>query len=301
MKNKTYVIAAIPAFNEEKTIAKVVLQTQKYVDDVFVCDDGSKDLTAIIAEKLGATVIRHERNLGYGAALQTLFKKARDVNADIVVTIDADGQHNPHTIPKILEPIKNGEADIVLGSRFIKKHTKKVIPLHKKLGIEAVTTITNLMYDTKLKDVTSGLRTYNRKAIQLIDITEQGMGATTEILIRAKEKMLKIIEVPTTIEYKGLETSTNNFLFLGADILSGVLRNKAIKHPILSFALPGTLILITGLIFGLWTIITYINDSKFLTNFALVSLGATILGFSLITSAIILFAIITIIKKQSSD
>ncbi|MEM2613688.1 MAG: glycosyltransferase family 2 protein, partial [Nitrososphaerota archaeon] len=112
------VIACIPAYNEEKTIAKVILKTKKYVDKVIVCDDGSIDMTAEIAEALGAEVIRHERNMGYGAAISSLFKKAVEEGADIMVTLDGDGQHDPDEIPKLIKPIVEDEADVVIGSRF---------------------------------------------------------------------------------------------------------------------------------------------------------------------------------------
>ena len=118
-KPKPLIVAAIPAFNVEKTIARLVLETQKFVDVVLVCDDGSTDCTAEIAERMGADVIRHERNLGYGAAIKTLFSMARELNADVLVTLDGDGQHDPREIPRLIEPVLENNADIVLGSRFL--------------------------------------------------------------------------------------------------------------------------------------------------------------------------------------
>jgi len=117
---KPFIIACIPAYNEEATIAKVIIQTQKYVDKIIVCDDGSSDLTGLIAERLGAEVIRHERNLGKGAALRSLFKKAKELKAEIIVTLDADFQHDAADIPKLIKPILDGEADVVVGSRYFK-------------------------------------------------------------------------------------------------------------------------------------------------------------------------------------
>ncbi len=113
------IVVGIPAFNEEKTIARVVLGAQKYSHIVVVCDDGSQDLTAEIAERLGAVVVCHEKNLGYGAALQSLFKRARELNADVLVTLDSDGQHDPEQIPRLVKPIEEGVAEVVLGSRFM--------------------------------------------------------------------------------------------------------------------------------------------------------------------------------------
>ena len=114
-------VVGIPAFNEEKTIARVVLEARKYADIVVVCDDGSSDLTGEIAENLGAVVIHHEHNCGYGAAMQSLFKKARELKADVLVTLDSDGQHNPAEIPRLVKPIEDGDAEVVLGSRFVDK------------------------------------------------------------------------------------------------------------------------------------------------------------------------------------
>lgn len=104
------VVVGIPAYNEEKTIAQVVIGAQKHSHIVIVCDDGSSDLTAEIAERLGAVVIRHEKNRGYGGALQSIFKRAKELKADILVTIDSDGQHDPCEIPKIINPIELGAA-----------------------------------------------------------------------------------------------------------------------------------------------------------------------------------------------
>ena len=115
---KPFIVAVIPAFKEEENIAKVVLLTKKYVDLVIVGDDGSDDMTAEIAKALGAIVIRNNKNMGKGYTLKRLFNEALKLGADIIVTLDADGQHDPKYIPKLTEPIINGEADIVIGSRY---------------------------------------------------------------------------------------------------------------------------------------------------------------------------------------
>ena len=114
------IVASIPAYNEEKTIARMILLAKKYVDMVVVCDDGSTDMTAKIAENMGAGVLRHKRNAGYGAAIKSLFGRARELGADIMITLDGDGQHDPNEIPLLLKPITEGIADIAVGSRFLK-------------------------------------------------------------------------------------------------------------------------------------------------------------------------------------
>ena len=109
-KVKPFVVVGIPAFNEERTIAKAVLESQRFADKVVVCDDGSSDMTAEIAERLGADVARHERNLGYGAAIQSLFRRARELDADVLVTLDMDGQHDPSEVSDVVKPIVEGKA-----------------------------------------------------------------------------------------------------------------------------------------------------------------------------------------------
>ena len=280
-KNRPFVVACIPAYEEEKTIARVVLQAQRYVDRVVVCDDGSGDLTAEIAERLGADVVRHERNMGYGSALRTLFEKARELNADIMVILDADGQHDPREIPKLLEPIKKVEADVVIGSRFIGKQKQQSTSAYRELGIKIITALTKRISGTNISDATSGFRAYSRRAIQLINITEQGMGATTEIIIRAMKRRLKVIEKPVIVTYKGLDSSTYNPVRLGLDIITGTVRVASVKHPFLFFKVLGIITLTLGLILGVWTMNTYAATQQLITNVALISIGSTIAGLLL--------------------
>jgi len=198
--NKLRIIACIPAYNEEENIAKVILQTKKYVDKIIVCDDGSTDMTYEIAKALGVEVVRHEQNRGYGAALATLFKKAREEKADIMITLDGDGQRNPNDIPKLIKPIVDGEADIVIGSRFLEKGHEDV-PRYRKIGIAIITKLTGAVSYREVSDAQSGYRVYNKRAIELIKPAEAGMGASTEILLKAHEHGLKIKEVQTKILY----------------------------------------------------------------------------------------------------
>jgi glycosyltransferase involved in cell wall biosynthesis len=148
------VIAAIPALDEENTIAKVVIKSMMYVDRVIVCDDGSEDMTGEIAERLGAEVIRHNRNMGYGAALASLFGRAREIGADVMVTLDADMQHNPEDIPRLVKPILDGEADIVVGSRLLGEGHKD-IPKGRMFGIKAITRLANAASYRELTDAQS--------------------------------------------------------------------------------------------------------------------------------------------------
>jgi len=249
------IAVGIPAYNEEKTIAKVVLLAQRYVDKIIVCDDGSTDLTADIARGMGAVVIQHSKNLGYGAAIQSLFDEARALEADIMLTLDADGQHNPDEIPKLLKPIQDGDADIVIGSRFL-EGTNKEIPRYRRVGIKLITKMSNGTLEGKISDAQSGFRAYNKKAVQNLKLQENGMGISAEILVKAGRQNLKVTEVPIGVSYRGVETSTHNPLRHGWDVIAAILRVILYKRPLHFLGIPGTLLFLAGAVVA---IIFYYN------------------------------------------
>lgn len=167
------VAVCIPAFNEEKSIAKVILGVSRFANVVIVCDDGSSDMTGEIAERMGAKVIRHQTNLGKGVALKDMFALAKQMGAEVVVTLDGDGQNDPAQIPLLLKPILDGNADIVNGSRFLKDNP---IPGHRRLGDKALNGFTNALSHDKLTDTQSGFRAYSRRALDETEVKEHGMG-----------------------------------------------------------------------------------------------------------------------------
>ena len=170
-KINLYTIACIPAFNESGKIRKVVLEITQFVDKVIVCDDGSNDNTKDEAESAGAYVITHNKNFGKGAAMRSLFEFAKTTNADVIVTIDADGQFIPDEIPKIIKPIITEQADVVIGYRF---DDKTEMPKYRKLGNKALDKITNLASDIQFKDTQSGFRAYSKNAIEKIEFSTDG-------------------------------------------------------------------------------------------------------------------------------
>ncbi|HDI31777.1 MAG TPA: glycosyltransferase family 2 protein [Thermofilum sp.] len=292
------VIAVIPAFNEENTIARVIVSTKRYVDEIIVVDDGSKDLTKDIAEELGAIVVAHERNKGYGAALRTGFKEALKESPKIIITLDADGQHDPSDIPKLIKPIIEGKADIVLGSRFLKESKGKV-PFYRKIAISLITKLTRRSMKINISDAQSGFRAYKSDIIPLLIPTENGMGASVEILDKAASHNLKIIEVPISVSYSS-GTSTHNPLYHGIDVLSSLLKFATIKHPIAFYGVPGLISLSIGLGFLIWTLRIYSIEGRVVTNIALVAVSGTIIGLLLLIAAIILYTIITIIREEKA-
>ena len=293
--DKPFIIACIPVKNEENSIAKVIVKTMKYVDHVIICDDGSKDLTADIAEKLGSEVVRHERNLGYGAALGSLFSMARK-EADIMVTIDGDDQHDPDDIPRLVEPIISGEADIVIGSRFLNS-SKDSAPGYRQAGIKIITKLAESSLDNGITDAQSGLRAYNKKALRLTKPGEMGMGASTEILIKAKDNGLNIKEIPINITY-GEETSTHNPLYHGLDVILSTVKHLSIRHPLLFYGIPGLFLLLVGLIFGIWTLQLFAATRQVVTNVALIAIGSSIVGTMLLTTGIMLWILVTLLRAK---
>jgi len=195
------ILAGIPAYNEEKTIAEVVLKAGCHVGKVLVCDDGSKDRTQMIARKNGAHVLEHEKNMGYGATMQTLFGKARELDADVLVVFDGDGQHDPDEIPELVKPVLEGRADIVIGSRFI-NGARMNVPLYRRMGILLITLLTKIFSGYAISDAQSGFRAFNRKALEELKITDCGWGSSVEVFFRAHDVGLRIVEVPVDCDYE---------------------------------------------------------------------------------------------------
>lgn len=152
----------MPAYNEERSIARMVLGCQKYVDRVIVVDDGISDATAELAISAGAHVVRHEWNAGYGTALRTCFETAREIGADRMVIIDSDGQHDPDEIPQLLQPLDRG-VDMVIGSRFCNGNAQD-IPAYRKVGMRILDITTNFLGGLSVTDSQSGFRAYGKRA-----------------------------------------------------------------------------------------------------------------------------------------
>ena len=299
-KPNMLIVAAIPAFNEEHTIAKLVLEAQKHVDVVLVCDDGSTDSTAEIAERMGADVIRHDRNLGYGAALKTLFTVARELNADVLVTLDGDGQHDPSEIPSLVDPVLENKADIVLGSRFLNKENG--VPRYRRWGIQLISKLTGAVSKHRFLDAQCGFRVYGRKALNGLDLVENGMGSSVEILVKAKKQGLTVAEVSAKCEYKELEkTSTQNALGHGVDVLMSIIRLVVEERPLLFLGLPGLLSLFAGIAFGIWMLQLYAVTHQIVTNIALAAIAFVLIGTFTIFTAITLYAISRQAQKNGNN
>jgi glycosyltransferase involved in cell wall biosynthesis len=204
---KPTIIAVIPCSNEGQFIGDVVTKTRKYVDKVIVIDDGSTDNTSEAAEAAEAEVIRHATRQGAGAATRSGFEAARANNADVLLTIDGDGQHNPDEIPLVLDPILKDDADLVIGSRFIEPKTN--IRVYRKFGIDVITWLYNFGSKVKVTDSQSCFRAHNRRVIDAVNITENGFGFSVQVLIQARKKGFVIKEAPISCVYHSQGSSLN--------------------------------------------------------------------------------------------
>ena len=209
---------------------------------IIVYDDGSTDDTYEVAKSAGATVIRNPENKGYGVAIRSLFQAAREQDADVMVTLDSDGQHDPDQIAQVIEPLKQG-FDIVIGSRFLNSDGKQKVPRYRSFGIKTITKLTQAASYHGITDSQSGFRAYNKNALSKINLFEDGMAVSTEILLRASEKNLLTTEVPITINYDIKDTSTHNPISHGIGVLYSVMQFLSLRHPLAFYGLPGIALL----------------------------------------------------------
>tara|TARA_B100000678_G_scaffold109820_1_gene91972 strand:- start:433 stop:1320 length:888 start_codon:yes stop_codon:yes gene_type:complete len=292
------VTIGIPAFNEEKNIAKMIVKLKKIYDEIVVCNDGSTDLTGEIAENLGVIVINHKQNLGYGAGINSIIKKSKEIDTDILVTFDADGQHKVEDVKKVIEPIKNGDADLVIGSRFLSK-TKEKIPEYRKIGINIITKVTNAGLKKKITDSQSGFRAYSKDLISKLDISDMGMGISTEILIKTNSLGFRIAEIPITILYEG-KTSTQNPISHGTSVLFSTIKYTSIEHPLKFYGIPSLIFFVIGLSFTFLSIDYYMEVGRINPNVTIVAAGTTAIAVILLVASVLFYSLATIVEGNKS-
>ena len=290
------IVIGIPAYNEEKNIGSIILKLKQKYDKIIVCDDGSTDMTYSISTALGAVVVKHKKNQGYGAAIRTIFDEFKKTDSDILVTFYADGQHKISEIESMVKPILENTADIVIGSRFLGKTID--LPKYRKIGIKTITGLTNAITGTKISDSQSGFRAYSKKTLNQISLIESGMGISTEILIKSSKKNMRIFEVPITILYSET-THSQEPISHGTSVIMSTIKHVVIERPLLYYGLTGLCFLILGLFFGAWTLQIYSTEKVVMTNMALMSIGGVILGTILLISATILYSIVNVVKEKN--
>jgi len=292
------VLVGVPAYNEAEQIDSVVIKAFAYADEVLVVDDGSSDATRQVAADAGATVVRHNNNMGYGQALRTVFSEAARSDADHLVILDGDGQHNPEDIPRLVEAQRENEADIVIGNRF-GDDAETNMPFYRRFGLSIVNLVTNISMGTlrpadRIADTQSGFRAYNQSAIESLADAEclnDGMGASTDILHFSQSNGLEITEIGTTIEYDAGASSSHNSLSHGLTLISNLLQTIEEERPILSIGVPGFLSTLLGLGIAYWAISNYISTGVFSIGLAVASVFFALAGIFACFTAIILHSL----------
>lgn len=223
MKKDSEAYIIVPSYNEEKVIRTTILELLGANYKVIVVDDASEDDTYTQLQDLEIHYIKHRINLGQGAALQTGMDYAKKIGAELVVHFDADGQHNVEDLKQLIHPILNDEADIVLGSRF---QSQNQIPFFRKILLKQAIWINGLLTGLWLSDAHNGLRALNKKALEKIELKENGMAHATEILMEIRSHRLRYREVPVHIHYSSYSQAKGQSIWNAFNILSDILLRK---------------------------------------------------------------------------
>lgn len=296
----TSVLVGIPAYEEAGRIGETIAGIPTDVDEVLVVDDGSEDGTAAAAVRAGASVVRHETNRGYGAALKTIFETAYAGSIDELVILDGDGQHDPADVTALLDALRESNADVVIGSRFVDGGRTNA-PTYRRVGLFVVNVLTNLSLGVVrprswVNDTQSGYRAYSRRAIESLRTErnlDDGMSASTDILNHAHRNGYEIQEVGTTIEYGAGETSTRHPLKHGAVLVKNILTTVEQERPITVLGLPGVLSWFGALAFAYWTMNAYVSSGSFPVGLGLAAGFLGLLGLLACFTAIILHTLAT--------
>jgi glycosyltransferase involved in cell wall biosynthesis len=280
-------VVCIPAKDEELTIAKTIVGVKPYSDAILVCDDGSKDATGSIARSQGVKVLVHDHNMGKGEALRTLFEEALKMEPDVVVTLDGDAQHHPEDIPRLVEPIAEGKADMVLGERANESALRR-------LGHWVAVRLN----DSPVKDPHSGFRAYSTRTLPALLPTESRTSVDGEIYERAKDLGLKIATVPISVSPE--VNPKNRGVTQAADVLTFSIKHLALKRPLSVFGIPGLVFLGFSAYYALRA---YSRMAGGAAQFPTILLDSQIssyfaeLGLAFLSTAIILFAVLGAIGR----
>lgn len=289
-------IVCIPVYDEERVISDIVKRSLQFVDQVVVCDDGSTDKTADMATTAGAHVIKHQKNTGKGSALKSLFQYAKQINADVVVTMDGDGQFLPEEMPRLIDPILKHQSDIVIGYRF---DNTTDMPSYRKIGNKLLDKVTNFASELPFRDTQSGFRSYSKKAIESIKFTADGFGADSEILIDASRKGLNISEEKVTVLYDiGGNTSTKDPISHSGDVVGSIIELIALRHPLKYLGIPGIIFLALGIAYGVVVLSIFNQTRYFSIPSTFLALGSLIVGLLLLLMSVLLFSLGRATKRQ---
>lgn len=295
-KNGLKTCVIIPAYNEEADIRGVIERIPRNINgidcvEILVIDDGSNDNTVQVAKDAGADeIISHPTNKGLGAAFRTGLNLSLEKNADIIVSIDADGQFNPKDIPKLIEPILNDETDFVTASRFMDKNFESDMQFIRKFGNKIVTKIINILTNQEFTDTQCGFRAYSKKAALKLNIFGD-YTYTQEVFLNLVEEELRIKEIPLEVIYKDERKSRliKNPLSYAINVITIIIKTIRDYKPLKFFGIPGLFIFSIGLLSGLFMFIRYILTGHTSPYRSLIEFSAAmlIIGFLIIVLALI--------------
>ncbi len=298
------ILVVIPAYNEEKTIKGLIKEIPQKIEDyttqVLVIDDGSKDRTAEKAREAGAIVYYHQKNEGLGAALKTGIQEALRLHPAAVVTIDADGQFDPQDIPRLVNPIIQGEAGFVTGSRFLNRNAIPGMPKIKFLGNKIVAKVVNLLTGSRFYDVSTGFRAYSYDAALRLNIFGK-FNCSQEIFLDLCFKKVRIKEIPVDVKYFPDRKSkvASNLWRYGANIIAIIIRAYYGYNPLKFFCSIGSAILIFGLALGVAVFIYFLIYGTFAPYRGFGIIGLFVSGLGLLT--ILIGLIIDILGRMRSN
>ncbi len=293
------ITAILPAFNEEVSIGSIILHTRQHADHVIVVDDGSADRTAEVARLAGAEVIRHPRNLGKGAALKTGFNVASKNGTNVIVTLDADGQHDPEEIPKLVAPILNGEADMVNGSRYMNGNGRNT-PIYRRIGQNVLDKATNLNSGLHITDTQSGFRAFSANILPAFRFRDCGFGIESEMLADAAKAGIRVKEMRIGVRYD-VDCSTENPVSHGVKVFVKVLQDMELNRPLFYFTMPGTLIAMTGIGMGLNFLQRFYHGEGLSFGPTLLMIMLTLIGTFMVFTGIILHSISRLIEESKNE
>ena len=295
--DKSHIAILIPAYNEELTIGSIVLQARSFADIVLVVNDGSEDKTSEIARAAGAEVIDSQDNNGKASALDIGFNELMKRNFDVVVMVDGDGQHDIEDIPLLISPILEGEADLVIGSRFMKKDNS--IPLYRQIGQRILNRVTNFGLSEKITDTQSGFRALNRNALSNMNFKLESYAIEQDMIIHCHDVGLRIAEVPISVRYDVPNGHNRGSFRMGVELFNSLVSTIGYRHPLLLFGIPGFIFFSIGLIIGLLMFVDIFPFGTWALQ-SLISGFMIILGIILVVSALSLNSLALMMKAEKS-
>lgn len=277
-KGSANVVVGIPTYNEAVSIGSVVVGASQHADEVIVVDDGSTDNTAAVAEAAGATVLEHQRNRGKGAAIRSLFQYVRSIECEAVVLLDGDGQHDPSQIPEVVQPVLDDEASVVIGSRYLEQSNCDETPRYRRVGQHVLDLLLLGSSRRKVSDSQSGFRALSPTAVETITLNTDTFGVESEMLDAATQNGLEVTEQPIDVRYDGITGPSQNPFRHGLAVVMFILSLVRDRHPLLFFGVPGAILTVIGVLYGLEGILIYQATGTFFPAKVLVSGFLTILG-----------------------